>query len=289
MRAISASAEFAGKGVNLARTLAINGHQAQAVLPGNPEGLADLIRPLNKAGALTLIVSIEGTVRTNLTIIEEDGTTTKINESGPLLTEEACGELLDKAVELAVGSRWFVGSGSLPPGAPADFYARLAEQLPDPAEKLVIDTSGDALARMIHAPCAIAKPNLEELASLTQRPLQTLGDVADAAAELRGHGWGTVLVSLGSRGALLVEDELSFGKSPAVEVRNTVGAGDALLAGFLARGGKGQTALREGLAWARAAVRSTETVGSPCTAEDYATVTIAAEVPLDMNVSPSPN
>ena len=284
LRATTASVEFAGKGVNLARVLTTNGHQAQAVIPGNPDGLADLIAPLNEAGTRTHMVPIEGTIRTNLTIIEDDGTTTKINESGPRLSASAVDALLETAVERAAGSRRLVASGSLPPGAPADFYVRLAERLPDPAEKLVIDTSGTALARMAHTPCAVAKPNLEELASLTHKPLWTLGDVVDAASELQRHGWGTVLVSLGGSGAVLVDDDVSYGSSPAGDVRNTVGAGDALLAGFLAGGAKGPAALQNALAWARAAVRSTDTVGPRCTDEDRAAVTMTAPVPLDMSV-----
>lgn len=284
LRATTASAEFAGKGVNLARVLTTNGHRAQAVFPGNPDGLADLIAPLNEAGTRTHLVAIEGTVRTNLTIIEDDGTTTKINEGGPRLGESACDALLDTAVRHAADSRWLVAGGSLPPGAPADFYVQLAERLPDTTRKLVIDTSGTALARMAHTPCAVAKPNLEELASLTAKPLWTLGDVVDAASELQRHGWGTVLVSLGGSGAVLVDEQVSYGNSPASDIRNTVGAGDALLAGFLAGGAKGPDALRNALAWARAAVRSTDTVGPPCTDEDRAAVTMTTSVPLEMSV-----
>lgn len=284
LRATTAGVEFAGKGVNLARVLTTNGHQAQAVIPGNPDGLADLIAPLNEAGTRTHMVPIEGTIRTNLTIIEDDGTTTKINESGPRLSESAVDALLETAVEKAADSRRLVASGSLPPGTPADFYVRLAERLPDPAEKLVIDTSGTALAQMAHTPCAVAKPNLEELASLTHKPLWTLGDVVDAASELQRHGWGTVLVSLGGSGAVLVDDDVSYGNSPAGDIRNTVGAGDALLAGFLAGGAKGPDALQNALAWARAAVRSTDTVGPRCTDEDRAAVAMTAPVPLDMSV-----
>ena len=284
LRATTASVEFAGKGVNLARVLTTNGHQAQAVIPGNPDGLADLIAPLNEAGTQTHMVAIEGTVRTNLTIIEDDGTTTKINESGPRLSASAVDALLDTAVNQAADSQWLVASGSLPPGAPTDFYVQLAERLPDTPEKLVIDTSGPALARMAHTPCAVAKPNLEELASLTQKPLWTLGDVVDAASELQRHGWSTVLVSLGGSGAVLVDDQVSYGTSPASDIRNTVGAGDALLAGFLAGGAKGPTALHNALAWARAAVRSTDTVGPPCTDEDQSAVTMTTDVPLEMIV-----
>jgi 1-phosphofructokinase len=77
---------------------------------------------------------------------------------------------------------------------------------------------------------------------------------------------------------------VSYGTSPAGDIRNTVGAGDALLAGYLAGGAKGAAALCNALAWARAAVRSTDTVGPACTDEDCAAVTMASTVPLDLSI-----
>ena len=83
---------------------------------------------------------------------------------------------------------------------------------------------------------------------------ETLGDVVLAANELRAKGVGTVLVSLGARGAVLVKDSHAFhAESGVIVPRSTVGAGDALLAGFLAAGGEGPDALAEGVAWGAAA------------------------------------
>jgi 1-phosphofructokinase len=101
----------------------------------------------------------------------------------------------------------------------------------------------------------VVKPNREELAEAVGMPLQSVGEAVEAAQVLRAKGARDVLVSLGSDGALLVsEDGVVSGDSHVAEPRSTVGAGDALLAGYLAAGADGAAALAEGLAWAATAV-----------------------------------
>ena len=286
LRTSAVQVEFAGKGVNLARTLTANGHPAKAVICANNRQVAEHIAALHQSGVTTHIVPTDGPLRTNLTIIETDGTTTKINESGPSLRQSVQEALLDAAVTHGKGAQWLVANGSLPPNTPADFYVQLAKRLPRPANQLVIDTSGEALKKMVGVACAIAKPNLNELASLVEAKLETVSDVVDAANQLRRHecGWGTVLVSLGAGGAVLVGERVFFGTSEACDIKNTVGAGDALLAGFLAAGARGSTALHTALAWARAAVRSANTVAPPSGKEDLAATKVTDEVPFSMPV-----
>ena len=121
---------------------------------------------------------------------------------------------------------------------------------------MCIDASGPPLAAAVDAGPDLIKPNAEELAELVGRPLTRLADVVDAAAEIRKRGVGTVLVSLGGDGALLVSaDEVLHGWAPPVRVRSTVGAGDSTLAGFLAGGGRGRSALVTAIAYGTAAVQ----------------------------------
>ncbi|MDE0161167.1 MAG: PfkB family carbohydrate kinase [Acidimicrobiaceae bacterium] len=174
-------------------------------------------------------------------------------------------------------SDWLIAGGSLPPGSPTDLYARLATALPDADRKLVVDTSGAALDALIGTPCALVKPNLAELAGVIGRRLGTLSEVIDAAGKLRRGGWRSVLVSMGPRGAVLLAEDVCYGPAPMTEVRNTVGAGDALLAGFLSAGGRGAAALAEGLAWARAAVQSTDTLAQAVTDGDRRAVQVTAD------------
>ena len=283
-RASTVRVECAGKGVNVARALNVNGHAARAVFPGNSRDAAAFTASLAEDGAEARPVPTRGAIRTNVTLTEPDGTTTKINEPGPDLSASESESLLDAAVAASVDSDWLVASGSLPPGAPPDCYARLAAMLPDAAERLSVDTSGKALAALVGTACALVKPNLAELAGVTHGGLRTVGDVIDAAQTLRRRGWDTVLVSLGRGGALLVADEVCHGVAPTEHVRNTVGAGDALLAGFVSAGARGPAALAEGLAWARASIRSPGAVGAAVGANDRRGVAVTPEPPRDCPV-----
>ena len=243
-----------GKGVNVARALHRNGHAVHAVVPiGGPEGdhFAALLRAV---GVPMTTVAIDASIRVNVTVTEADGTTTKLNAEGAPLTPDARQRLWSVTVGVADGHGWVAGCGSLPPGAGDDFYADLVERGRAAGCRTAIDASGPALAEAVAAGPSLIKPNYHELSELTGAPLTTFGDAVDAAQNLCDRGVGAVLVSLGVDGALLVTaSDVWYGDSAPVTVRSTVGAGDALLAGFLAAGASGTDALAAGLAWATAA------------------------------------
>ena len=255
-RATGGRVDPGGKGVNVSRALAANDIATVAVLPsGGPEGaqLAALLAPF---GVQTVQVPIGGTVRSNITVAEPDGTTTKLNEAGPELSADEAAAVERTVVELGTRASWVVGAGSLPRGLGVDFYARLVTALRDCDTRVCIDASGPPLAAAVDAGPDLIKPNFEELAELVGRPLTRLADVVDAASEIRKRGVGTVLVSLGGDGALLVSaDEVLHGWAAPVRVRSTVGAGDSTLAGFLAGGGRGRPALVTAIAYGTAAVQ----------------------------------
>jgi 1-phosphofructokinase len=255
-RATGGRVDPGGKGVNVSRALAANDVATVTVLPsGGPEGaqLAALLAPY---GVQTVQVPISGTVRSNITVAEPDGTTTKLNEAGPELSADECAAVERTIVELAGRATWFVGSGSLPRGVGVDFYAKLVTALRDGDTLVCIDASGPPLEAAVDAGPDLIKPNAEELAELVGRPLRRLGDVVEACTEIRKRGVATVLVSLGGDGALLVNaDEVLHGWAPPVKVRSTVGAGDSTLAGYLAGGGRGRAALVTAIAYGTAAVQ----------------------------------
>jgi 1-phosphofructokinase len=130
----------------------------------------------------------------------------------------------------------------------------VVERLGGATVKVAIDSSGAPLVAALEAGPDLIKPNREELAEATGRRLLTLGDVVAAAEELRGRGVGAVLASLGADGAVLVDATgATFGSATVERPRSAVGAGDSMLAGFLAGGGSGPAALAEALAWGAAA------------------------------------
>lgn len=272
VRAVSATAEAGGKGINVSRALATEGHATVAVAPLS-DASAGVVVALLRGAAPLEAVTIEGDVRVNVSLVEENGTVTKVNEPGPRLGEDEVEELLSRSTVLAHGASWVVGCGSLPPGVPGDFYARLANRVP-PGVRVAVDADGAALRESVGARVALIKPNHHELEELVGRALPTLGDVVDAATELMVGGIGAVLVSLGPDGALHVDaGGVRHAEAQVDGVLNTVGAGDALLAGYLAAGGNSD-ALGTAVAWSVAACRSPGTQMLPVTQDDLDAVTV---------------
>jgi 1-phosphofructokinase len=255
MRALGVRVDPGGKGINVSRALATHGLPTRAVVTvGGAEG-EHLVTLLRDTGIEIVPVRIRGAIRSNITVVEPDGTTTKFNEPGAQLSPEELASVF-AAVKIAVESAdWLVASGSLPPGTPATVYADLVRSLVGSGTCVAIDTSGPALDAVLAAGPTLVKPNRDELAEVTGRQSLTIADVVEAATRLRDLGAGAVLASLGGDGAVLVDDDGAIhGRTPAVLPLSSVGAGDAMLAGFLAGGGKGADALVEALAWGAAAV-----------------------------------
>ena len=251
--------EPAGKGVNVARALTAHGVNSVAVLPvGGREG-AELSALLDAAGVSARYVPVSGRTRSNLTVAEPGGTVTKLNEPGLALSHDDLTAITAVVRATAEDATWIVVSGSLPPEISTATFARFVDDVRRTGAKLAVDTSGDALSAAVDARPDLLKPNLAELAELAGRPLDTLGDVVAAAEAVRASGVGTVLVSLGAEGAVLVgPDGVVVGTSHVAVPRSTVGAGDSFLAGYLASetaGGAPRDALLAALTWGAAATR----------------------------------
>lgn len=244
-----------GKGVNVSRALAAADRPTVAVMPsGGAEGarLAELLAP---EAVPVVEVPVGAATRSNVAVVEADGTTSKFNEPGSLLTVTEIAALETKAAELAARADWVVTCGSVPEGCPDELHARIVRAGRGAGARVAVDASGASLAAACQAGPDLIKPNLAELAELAGRPLPRLGDVLAFALSLRANGVGSVLVSLGEHGVLLVEEAGAWhATSPVTAVRSTVGAGDAVLAGFLLDGGSGPSALRVAVAYGAAAV-----------------------------------
>lgn len=274
--------EAGGKGINVARALARAGLPATAIMPASPSSAKEFVAALGVVEGMDVVAVDSGrAIRTNITITEAGGSTTKFNESGEALGEAVTAELITATVDASSGANWVAVCGSHPPDFDPDFLATLRAVLPK-STKLAVDASGAALEAAVRAGVDVIKPNREELEVLVQRSLLTVGEIVDAAQSVRSQGVATVVVSLGADGALLVEDSaVSFGRTTGAVVANTVGAGDAFLAGFLSAGAAGQTGLREALAWGHAAVGSPTTAFPPATEQNRSAVELTDQ--LDPN------
>jgi 1-phosphofructokinase len=251
-----------GKGVNVARVLAMAGTPSTAVLPADDQD--PLVAGLEAAGVRPFAVHVGRPARVNITVTEPDGTTTKLNDPGHPLSEGERSALQEGLLAVSEPGEWVVLAGSLPPDVPTDWYAVLTSALKAAGRRVAIDTSGAALVAAVRQGTALPdllKPNAEELASITGDDgvaLEADPRLAEGAArKLVDEGVGAVLLTLGAAGAILVTAEGSWAATPPdVEVKSTVGAGDSSLAGYLLaeqRGGPPSDRLAEAVAYGSAA------------------------------------
>ena len=292
-RAVSAGEEPGGKGVNVSRALTVSGIRSVAVLPG--AGADPVMTGLRQAGVEYLNLPIGAPLRSNITLTEPDGTTTKVNAPGPPLRpveQEALIALLVGAC--TAGSErcsWLVMAGSLPPEVPPDFYASVAhavkERLGARAPRIAIDSSGPPLmGALLHgAEPDLLKPNADELSEATGFSSEAALEAdpllaARAAGMLLERGVGAVLATLGARGALLVTAGGSWlATRPPVQARSTVGAGDSALAGYLlaeVAGAAPPDCLRQAVAHGAAAASLPGTTVPAVAATDPGAVTVTS-------------
>jgi len=233
-RALGVRSELAGKGVNVSRGLAVGGVSSLAVVP-----LSSADVPSVSGDPMIHPSPIDAPLRVNITVVEEGGRTTKINEIPPALSHPEWSALVTSTLDLAHQheAEWILLAGTIPRHTDGSEIVAgpLFEEAHSRGIHMGLDTSGSALASLARSGYPdFIKPNAPELAECVGRSLHTLGDVVDAAIEVKGWGVTNVLVSLGADGMVGVSDRGTVhASSGPVSVRNTIGAGDASVAGFL--------------------------------------------------------
>jgi 1-phosphofructokinase family hexose kinase len=241
-----------GRGINAACIIHSFGAKSLAIYPSGGRNGKRFDQLVCDAGFPTLPVPIRHEIRTNVTITDRQGLTVNLNEPGPNLDKAEMGRL-EKAVHTHLdGVSWLLLCGSLPPGAPSDFYARLIDIARRKNVKTLLDTDGDALREGIEASPTAASPNRLEAERLLNTALLTRNHYLDAVARIRAMGPEMVVLSLGSRGAVAsAQGGLIEALPPRVDVLCPIGAGDALAAAFtwsIERDGHFANAVRWGVA-----------------------------------------
>jgi 6-phosphofructokinase 2 len=248
-----------GGGVNVARVVReLGGDTLAIILAGGVTGRF-LEQLLDEGGVPRRTLPIAGRTRISQTVLERTtGQEYRFVAEGPQVSEDEWMAALDSVREVRDG--WLVASGSLPPGVPADFYARLAGQARQQGLNCVLDTSGEALRLALEqGGMALMKPSIGEFEKALGRDLRGTGALERAAMEIVAAGKVRLLaVTLGSGGALLARPEGPL-RLPAldVEVRGAVGAGDSFVAAMtmaLADGRPADDAFAWGVAAGAAAV-----------------------------------
>lgn len=243
-RTDTAQFDAGGKGINVAQYLV--GLGAETVATGLlGDFLGDYIRrELDADDIDSKFVEIEGQTRLNTTILAD--AEYKINHNGPTVDPTAVDELIE-VIRGYDPSMVLVG-GSLPPGLNYSAIDRIAAA---GEWATSVDVGGEILARL-EAEYTLCKPNRVELAAATGASVDALEDCIVAADQLRESGFECVVTSLGSDGALVVsEDSCLHAAALDVDIADTVGAGDAMLSGFLlelSRGNDAHAGLRRGIA-----------------------------------------
>lgn len=225
--------EPGGGAVNVSRAIKILGGESLLITTkGGAHG--ELLQALLRADAITYrAFTTEGWTRENLSVYEEStGLQYRFVMPGPSLEEREWQELLNFFLE-EPGGGYLVASGSLPPGVPDDFYARLARAVKPKGTKVIIDTSGPALRQAVSAGVFLIKPNFAELQELADHAIPP-GELEQFAKQIvESGGSKVVIVSLGAAGALLLTDEgVERVRAPTVPIKSKVGAGDSMVAGI---------------------------------------------------------
>lgn len=250
-----------GGGVNVARVLHRLGSDCLAVyLAGGVAGIR-LGELLDAEQVPKACIEVDGETRENVTVLDESTHREfRFVLPGPAMTDMEWRRGLEYLETIDPLPRYVVASGSLAPGMPSDFYARVARWAHARGVRIALDASGDALRAALEEGVFVVKPSLDELSGLVGAPLTTPSQWREAAHELvrRGRAWGVAL-TLGARGALFAtkDDVVSLPALP-VEVVSAVGAGDSFLAALiwaLDRDASPKEALRYAIAAGGAAVK----------------------------------
>lgn len=251
-----------GGGVNVARVIhRMQGSCTALYLAGGAVGLM-FQSLLNAEGVPGICLEISGETRECFSVVDTSSQSEyRFVLPGPMLEVHEWQACLERIAKLVVLPPFVVASGSLPPGVPFDFYAKLSQLLKPHQIKLVLDTSGPALGLAMEAGVYLCKPSLRELVELCGRELKSEADWCAAGRELVEQGRAKILVlSLGDGGAwLFTADTSYFAPALCVNVASATGAGDSFVGAMvwaLAKGFDLPDAFKFGVAGASAALLS---------------------------------
>jgi len=232
---INSSSESAGgRGINASNVIHSFGGETLALLICGGNAGKRLEAHLQRDGLPFQVVPVENEIRTNLTITDKHGLTVNLNEVGPELSKLEVSRV-ERAVKAALNhAAWLMICGSIPPGVPPEFYGRLIALARKKKVNTLLHADGEALRQGIEERPTVATPNQQEAERLLGRTLLTRTHYLEAAERMRTMGPETVLLSLGSRGAVGAFSEgLYEALPPRVDAVCPIGAGDALSAAYV--------------------------------------------------------
>lgn len=225
---------YGGKGINVSRVLCALGVQNTALgfIAGFTGKLID--EQLKKLGVLTDFVLVKnGFSRINLKL--KGAQETEINARGPEISNHEVQQIFAKIGQVKTGD-YLVLAGSIPGSLPNDMYEKILEKISGKKIHAVVDATGSLLRKTLCYHPFLIKPNRQELADLFGVTIKTDDETVFYARKLQEEGAENVLISMGGDGAILIDNDQNAYKLPAFsgKLKNSVGAGDSMVAGFLA-------------------------------------------------------
>lgn len=233
IRVLECNHTAGGKGLNVSRVASLCGEEVLATgfVGGHCGALAEEL--LEKDNIKNKFTHVKSETRSCINILDENNVSTEFLEKGESISDEEINAFLDDFDKIIEDSNVITISGSAPQGVPTNIYTTLINMIKAKNKKVILDASGDLLKEGIKALPTMIKPNSEEMENLLSVSINNEEEVIKNAIKLRESGIELVVVSLGSDGALLVcKDGVYHGKPPKIEVVNTVGCGDSMVAAF---------------------------------------------------------
>ena len=257
---INSSRESAGgRGINASCVIHAFGGETLAVLTSGGDSGKRLESHLGGCGFKVCVVGIRNEIRTNLTVTDKHGLTVNLNEVGPTVGRAEVARIERVVREMLERASWLLVCGSLPPGVPSSFYGRLVALANKKKVKTLLHADGEVLREGIEARPTVVTPNQQEAERLLNRTLLTRTHYLEAAERIRSMGPESVVLSLGSRGAVGAFPEgVIEALPPRIDAVCPIGAGDALTAAYtwaLRRKSSHMDALRWGVAAGTASAR----------------------------------
>ena len=249
---LSTTESAGGRGLNASRVLQRFGADTLAIFPAGELSAGQMIEMLAESGFPAELVPVSGPMRTNLIITDRQGLTVKLNEPGHSLTQEEL-ERLEGTVEQRLrGASWLLLCGSLPPGVKAEFYCRLIRLGKKHGVKTLLDTDEENLRECLEEQPTVVAPNQREAEGLVSKALILRQHFREAVERMLAMGAQSVLLTLGSRGAVGgAGGKFYEAIPPRVDAISPIGSGDAVNAAFVwatEQGAEFAEALRWGVA-----------------------------------------
>lgn len=263
--------DISGKGINVNIVLQHLGVENGAVGFNYKEDRGRFLGFLDELGCAHSFVDVEGSLRTNIKIFEQDSSImSEYNERGGVVREKDIKNFMEILEYELDCSAILVVNGSVPPGVSSDIYERIIEMGNKKNVKMIMDASGELLKNGIRANPYLIKPNQSELSLTYNKELNTLDDIVELGKRVVAEGVSYVCVSRGSEGAVFITKSDVYIAAPlSLEVKGVQGAGDSMVAGFcyaLEQGLSDEAIFRHGVACASGSLKHPGT--QLCSKED---------------------